>query len=87
MLKWKLIGESSEPRKPIRIKVKHPQTDPINFVVPVVTSAEYELHPVNTTQDLIVHRIDTQIPAEQDEQIDTQKCGALPRSATYFPYY
>ncbi|GJY58608.1 hypothetical protein Tco_0458500 [Tanacetum coccineum] len=30
----------------------------------------YEMHPVNTTQELIVHKIDDQIPAEQDEQMD-----------------
>ncbi|GKA59629.1 hypothetical protein Tco_0758942 [Tanacetum coccineum] len=39
--------------------------DLIGFVVHVITSAEYELHPVNTTQDLIVDRIDEVIPAEK----------------------
>ncbi|GJU49633.1 hypothetical protein Tco_1219188 [Tanacetum coccineum] len=41
-----------------------------SFVVPITTSAEYELHPVNTIQDLIIHRIDDAIPTEQGEQID-----------------
>ncbi|GJU29028.1 hypothetical protein Tco_1172617 [Tanacetum coccineum] len=71
-LKEKIVGESSEPRKPIRIKVKHPQSDPISFVVHVTTSAEYELHPVNTTKDLIIHRIDDTIPTEQVELMNEE---------------
>nr|GEW70070.1 hypothetical protein [Tanacetum cinerariifolium] len=65
-LKRKLVRESSEPQKPIRIKVKHLWPNSISFVVLVITSIEYELHQVDTTQDLIIHRIDDAILVEHE---------------------
>ncbi|GJY23619.1 hypothetical protein Tco_0397277 [Tanacetum coccineum] len=37
---------------------------------PVVPSTDYELHPVNRTEDLIVHKIIDPIPTEQVELMD-----------------
>ncbi|GJY23618.1 hypothetical protein Tco_0397276 [Tanacetum coccineum] len=44
---------------------------------PLVPSTDYELHPVNRTQDLIVHKIDDPIPTEQVELMD-EKVDADP---------
>nr|GEU40203.1 hypothetical protein [Tanacetum cinerariifolium] len=69
-LKGKLVGESSEPRKPIRIKVKHPQPAHISFMVPVLTLENYEELQVHKAKDLILAPIDDAIHIEQVEQMD-----------------
>nr|GEX27003.1 hypothetical protein [Tanacetum cinerariifolium] len=50
--KEKLVGESSESKKPLRIEFKAKQTEPISFMVPVLTSTEIEQHQITETQNL-----------------------------------
>ncbi|GKA44427.1 hypothetical protein Tco_0737151 [Tanacetum coccineum] len=69
-LKRKLVGESSKPMKSIRFKVKHLQPAPISFIVPFITSGDYDKHQVNTTRDLVIVNVDDAIPTKQVEQMD-----------------
>ncbi|GKC93804.1 hypothetical protein Tco_1159246 [Tanacetum coccineum] len=68
-LKEKIVGELSEPQKPIQIKVKHPQPDPLSFVIHVTTSTEYELHLSNKENPKKVVDEDDEM-TDDDDHID-----------------
>ncbi|GJQ91054.1 hypothetical protein Tco_0002193 [Tanacetum coccineum] len=84
-LKGKVVGELSEPRKPLKIKLKHPQPAPISFMVPVLTTAKIEQHQVFETQDLSHAEFisakefnEKQVVAEVDDTVlieQSTKCG------------
>ncbi|GJX55091.1 hypothetical protein Tco_0284988 [Tanacetum coccineum] len=66
--KGKIIGESSEPRKPLRIKDNHPKAAPISFTVHVLTSTEIERHQVD---DAILTEQVEQMVEGKDVEADT----------------
>nr|GFB39446.1 hypothetical protein [Tanacetum cinerariifolium] len=79
-LKGKIVWELSELRKPLRIKVKHPQPAPIIFMVHVLTSAKIEYHQVSETQDLSLTEFvstkefeEKQVVTEVDDAIITEQ--------------
>ncbi|GJY86327.1 retrovirus-related pol polyprotein from transposon TNT 1-94 [Tanacetum coccineum] len=57
-LKGKVVGESSEPKKRLRIKFKAKQPEPISFMVPILTSTKIEQHQKTKAQNLSLAEVE-----------------------------